>query len=104
MSLGLAYRAGLVYMAGGLPGHDTQRLIRWNRTLSRWNGSHYRPVGDEEIKTAVTRWLARHSAVRSAGKRVQEVTESFIRDVMPAIKTEAKARPKLRLLQPRTRG
>src|SRR5262245_2714620 len=95
MSQGLAYRAGMAYLAGGLPGNDQQHIIRFNGKFYRWTGSHYDPTSDEEIKLGVTRWLARHAAVRTVGKRVQEVTEGFVRDVMLSVKAETEAPPHL---------
>jgi putative DNA primase/helicase len=85
----MAYRAGLTFLAGGLPGQAPQHLARWNGNFYRWTGSHYRPCADEDVKASVTRWLARHSAVRARGPdQVQEVTEPFVRDVMLAVRTE----------------
>jgi putative DNA primase/helicase len=95
MSHGLAYRAGLTYLAGGVPGHEPQSIVRWNGTFYRWSGVCHRPASDEEIKSAVTRWLARHPAVRTRGQKAQEVTEAFIRDVMLPIKSETEVSSEL---------
>src|SRR5262245_13171162 len=95
MSPGLAYRAGMAYLAGGLPGNDQQHIIRFKGKFCRWSGSHYDFTSDEEIASAVTRWLARHAAVRTVGKRVQAVTENFVRDVLLAVRVEAEAPPHL---------
>jgi putative DNA primase/helicase len=90
MAQGMAYRAGLIYVAGGLPGQQTRPIARWGGKFYRWTDSFYMPVTDEEIKADVTRWLARHPAVRTDAKdKVKPVTEAFVRDVMLAVRTEA---------------
>jgi P4 family phage/plasmid primase-like protien len=89
MAQGMAYRAGLVYVAGGLPGQAMPTIARWRETFYRWTGAYYLPVTDEEVKAAVTCWLARNPTTRTDPKgKIAPVTESFVRDVLLAVRAE----------------
>jgi P4 family phage/plasmid primase-like protien len=89
MTQGMAYRAGLVYLTGGLPGQPSHYVLRWGGRFFRWTGSFYRPAADEEVKADVTRWLASYPAVRTDSKgHIRPVTESLVRDVMLAVRSE----------------
>jgi P4 family phage/plasmid primase-like protien len=90
MSQGLAYRAALQFLASSVPGNTTPETVRWRGHYYQYDGTRYRPVTDETVEAAVTRWLARNPAacVEDGGK-VRAITKTLIRDVTLAVRSEA---------------
>ena len=90
MSSGVAYRAGALFLAGGIPGRAHPRIVRWRERFYSWSGSCYVPTADEEVMSQVTHWLVRTPGARTdRGGTEREVTQSLLRDVMLAVRTES---------------
>jgi P4 family phage/plasmid primase-like protien len=89
MAQGVAYRAGMIYLAGGLPDQPAQNLVRWGGQFFRWSCPRYRQVTEEEVRADVTRWLARNPGVRTgADGKEKPVTAALVRDAMVAVYAE----------------
>ena len=88
MSQGLAYRAGLNYLAGGVPSQEVVNLVRWRGQFYLWRQGCYRPASEEQIEASFVRWLARNPGSRGKSDNIRPVTKAFVRDGMLAIRAE----------------
>jgi putative DNA primase/helicase len=88
MSPGLAYRAAGSYLAGIVPNHSPQHIVRWNGTFYRWSGTVYCQQTEEETKNKLVAWLARTPQVRTENNKIKDVNDSFVRDAMLALRAE----------------
>jgi hypothetical protein len=84
MTQGRSYRVGLTYLAGELPGHDKQHIIRWNGKFYRWSGSREwyidlrKPKGEIDMGNVGLSWddgTWQPSHHRQGGPRCAILTE-----------------------------
>src|SRR5262245_39554228 len=89
MSQGIAYRAGLGFLASSVPGADTPETLRWCGQFYQRSGPSYRPVTDEALESQLTKWLAGNPEARKdTNGKVLPVTRTFLRDAMLAVRSE----------------
>src|SRR5205823_1982282 len=83
MSQGLAYNAGLLFLASSVPGAVTPETVRWRGRFHQRTGACYEPVTDEAVNAALARWLAANpGALTGAKGKVYPVTTALLRDAM----------------------
>jgi putative DNA primase/helicase len=88
LSHGIAFTAGLRYLADRVPGGGTPPTVRWNGRYYQRSGVRYRVVTDEAVEGGLARWLALNpDALADERGRTRPITMNLVRDAALAVRS-----------------